>query len=49
MLINDILNALKHMQRIVYADDLQAYLSCHVRGLPNALIAVESDVLSVVN
>ena len=25
------LNLLKHMRCIVYADDLQAYLSCHVR------------------
>ena len=28
ILINDILRALRRMRRIVYADDLQTYLSC---------------------
>ena len=49
ILINDILNALRHMRRIVYADDLQAYLSCSLKDLPNALLLVEHDVFSVVN
>ena len=37
------------MRRIVNAVDLQAYLFCCVRALSNALLMVESDVMSVVN
>ena len=47
ILIIDIITALHHMKQIIYADDLQAYLSCRLRDLPEALYLVENDFLSV--
>ena len=47
ILINDIATCLKFMKRILYADDLQAYLSCLPKELIRALLRVESDIHAV--
>ena len=47
ILINNLSELIRLMRYMIYADDLQAYLSCFIRDLRESLLLVESDVRSV--
>ena len=47
--LNDIAAALCRMLYLLYADDLQAYLSCFLEDLHEALMLVETNVLTIHN
>ena len=47
ILLNNISDCIRHLKRILYADDLQAFISCFVKELQRFLYLVEADIHSV--
>ena len=49
LFVNDLLSALRFMRHLMYADDLQTFVSSLVTDLRQTLLKVEYDVSAVVN